>query len=505
MRPLLWLAVLALCSVRAREGGTCPAGELDCTGGAGGLCCPPAHPWPEGQREATCCGGGCCSAQQTCSEISELDAACCSDQLTRPCPAIGNYPARCCGRWTVCCAVGTVGCCDPAQPWQADSAAARTARLSSSSATRQPHAAASTPLAESSALKAATFARLEASTTRAEGSSVVYALLLQIAQLSVHTIASGKLVNTAAVRGYENYGASTRPWAYSRATKSFVTVEANFTEAPPTLGGPGRTLTLWMIDARTGVASSCRVSGATGQPSGYCALDGGASMLLGLLDERETANDLHSVRTPATARFVKLDVRTGTATELSSLPRGKDESSAAYYSSYFYACTRDGSVAVRIGPRAASIGKDSGVGLTYLGSEPAASFEPLKWAAGGPPLTLQTEAAGSFLSLAQQRRGLALLRWNSAGGGTPTVVAKLDANTAVPELPLLGPLGYTLDSLSDDGAMYVALVSEELLPGFGRWAIVTIELELGKVVMHSLTPMQLVATVSVSGLGIDHS
>ena len=29
-----------------------------------------------------------------------------------------NFPARCCPQWTVACEAGSVGCCDPAHPWQ---------------------------------------------------------------------------------------------------------------------------------------------------------------------------------------------------------------------------------------------------------------------------------------------------------------------------------------------------------------------------------------------------
>ena len=29
-----------------------------------------------------------------------------------------NFPARCCPQWTVACEAGSVGCCDPARPWQ---------------------------------------------------------------------------------------------------------------------------------------------------------------------------------------------------------------------------------------------------------------------------------------------------------------------------------------------------------------------------------------------------
>lgn len=46
--------------------------------------------------------------------------ACCMQQSTYCVSKTegSEHPARCCPRWTIGCEAGTVGCCDPAQPWQ---------------------------------------------------------------------------------------------------------------------------------------------------------------------------------------------------------------------------------------------------------------------------------------------------------------------------------------------------------------------------------------------------
>lgn len=498
----LKMLVLLLSVPKGTSLGVCPADQLDCSG----ACCTPSHPWPQGQAAATCCGGGCCTHMSTCSAVDEPDGACCSDQVTRPCAAVGAYPARCCGRWTVCCSVGTVGCCDPALPWQGESGRA----LAAPAGALQPHAAASMPHAQLAlqGLDPSTTLEPSAAPPSARPLGVLRALLLEVSQLSVATIdpASGKVLSSARVRGFDNFGQATRPWAWSGSQRAFVTVEANFSAAPPQPGGQGRGLVLTRVDASSGQATSLPVRGAAGLPAGYCTLDGAASLLVGLHADE-------SARTPAEAslaRFVVVDIETAAARPVASAQRGADESSASYYAAHFYACSRDGSAVARVGARRVSIGEESGVGLTQLGGDgggaAAASsrFEPLAWAKGGlGPLTLQPDGA-AFLSLGPHaHQGLALVRWALTSRGAPALVAKLGARTAAPSVPVMGPLGYLADALSADGAHYAALVSEEVLPAIGRWAVATVEIGSGKVSVHALSPLKLVATVGVSGLGLD--
>ena len=100
---------------------TCADGDTCCDmgGSSGYMCC-------ETTLQGPCCGaqsaagGGCCTADETCCS-DDKDYACCMQQNTY-CVAkdrsMPTLPARCCPRWTVGCETGSVGGCDPAQPWQ---------------------------------------------------------------------------------------------------------------------------------------------------------------------------------------------------------------------------------------------------------------------------------------------------------------------------------------------------------------------------------------------------
>ena len=63
---------------------------------------------------------GCTSDESCCADTKGY--SCCIDQTSFCVTSTGDpvygYPARCCPQWTVGCSVGSVGCCDPAQPWQ---------------------------------------------------------------------------------------------------------------------------------------------------------------------------------------------------------------------------------------------------------------------------------------------------------------------------------------------------------------------------------------------------
>ena len=71
-------------------------------------------------------GGGAifCTQDETCCEDSPHCTGDCSEcclnqvsQCVAPRPSFTT--STCCPRWSVGCSVGTVGCCDPARPWQA--------------------------------------------------------------------------------------------------------------------------------------------------------------------------------------------------------------------------------------------------------------------------------------------------------------------------------------------------------------------------------------------------
>jgi hypothetical protein len=97
-----------------KDGMTCPDADDCCPYSAGGyMCCKKTNTVPA----STCCGGGCCEEFETCCS-DDKGSSCCVQQTTKCAPKSNGFPARCCPRWTVGCTSGSVGCCDPAQPWQ---------------------------------------------------------------------------------------------------------------------------------------------------------------------------------------------------------------------------------------------------------------------------------------------------------------------------------------------------------------------------------------------------
>ena len=105
--------------VPRQTAGTCPDSATCCPDEAGSfLCCRTTNiPVSAG---GTCCGGDCCSDGESCCS-DDTGSTCCVVQNTycvTKDAAAPSYPSRCCPRWTVGCTAGSVGCCDPAQPWQ---------------------------------------------------------------------------------------------------------------------------------------------------------------------------------------------------------------------------------------------------------------------------------------------------------------------------------------------------------------------------------------------------
>merc|ERR1711871_1784883 len=72
-----------------------------------------------------------CSADEDCCKDSPDCKGACTECCVRQstfcvAPRQGFTTSTCCPRWTVSCTVGSVGCCDPATPWQKLGTARRT-------------------------------------------------------------------------------------------------------------------------------------------------------------------------------------------------------------------------------------------------------------------------------------------------------------------------------------------------------------------------------------------
>ena len=75
------------------------------------------------QQCGTDSGAPVCSADEDCCKdapgCTGACTECCVRQSTMCVAPRGPFTtSTCCSRWTVGCTVGSVGCCDPAQPWQ---------------------------------------------------------------------------------------------------------------------------------------------------------------------------------------------------------------------------------------------------------------------------------------------------------------------------------------------------------------------------------------------------
>ena len=109
----------------------------------------------------------CTSTESCCQDSPGCSGACtecCVKQSTKcvaPRPPFAT--STCCARWTVGCTAGSVGCCDPARPWQNIGVSTQTVSL------RKPNAV----VREAAAAAAATSVAEEPVRPATRASSVV--------------------------------------------------------------------------------------------------------------------------------------------------------------------------------------------------------------------------------------------------------------------------------------------------------------------------------------------
>lgn len=464
----------------------------------GFLCCNP--PADGRNASATCCGGGCCDPVETCAADSQ-GYACCVEQVTYACEAqqeIG-LPARCCPRQTVCSSVGTVGCSDPAMPWQITDPAATVSR---NGRAPRPFRAAPSAVGSSPAEIRADPATLDRAAANGE---LAYALLVvgeHLKSFAINT-SDGTVLSKVGVAGYNNWQESTRMFAFDSKRARFHLFEANFTEARP---AGGRPITLYTVDARTGATTARPLAGgAVDYPTGF-SYDAASDTLL-LATEARTG-DGAAADTVSGHHFHTVDADAAVATRVSTSSRDPaKEDDAAFYAGYVTAPAPGGKSVLRLGFSSVATGTGKGLGETDLTSASASSSwrTDVPRAAGcGFPMSLQPESSGSYLSLASQAQGkqsFSVVRW-TAGGGATAVAALANAHT--PREPHLGPLGYVGDALSSDGNTYYAMAAQQAsLPVLDSWAISVVDLT-GAAPTRSLPlkPAVLAGTASLSGFGV---
>ena len=165
-------------------------------------------------RTATLAGYSCCTQQNTfCVHKA----------------AGSSMPARCCPRWTVGCSSGSVGCCDPAQPWQWSISVSEP-----SEATSQPEPRAAG--AVSGAVSGAVAGAVAGAVSGAVVSGTAYALVVSgwaakgssLYALSID-MASGRILKKVVVNSFRDdpAGESTREFLWDSQRQKFYYLDVS--------------------------------------------------------------------------------------------------------------------------------------------------------------------------------------------------------------------------------------------------------------------------------------
>ena len=501
---------------------------------------------------------GCTSDESCCADTQGY--SCCIDQTSFCVPSTGDpvygFPARCCPQWTVGCSVGSVGCCDPAQPWQRDldSTATPTTTTDHHQKRRDPvHLP--PPSANSTVTAYALF-------TGGHGSGGA-------SDLSCLTIdaATGNISNMVAVSGPAAtyfagmYGGATRVYPFSPQRRRFFALD--IVQTGSSASSP---ITLYAIDPATGESTSTLVSGAAGNVVSFDYHPESDSVVMAT-----------GVRTDTAFSYYAVNVTTGGATPLATVARGASENgSAAYYAPYITAVDADPSRLFRLGFQVVTEQSGPGLGVTSWdvndddddddseakakakaegkaegkagaaiptatatwedapsvdGEEPL--FYSLVRRGGGAQSSSRSSSTRSrsgtttttttrFLSLAPSTASghtLSVVSWEWRSDGAepdapPTVL--LDAANAHPPKSLgVGNLGYVADAASADGTAYAALAvhvdDRKPMGAKDKWEIILVsglgndgDVSGGVVELSgnkAFAPLG-AETVTVSGLGI---
>jgi len=413
------------------------------------------------------CGQGSSECDDSPGEFGE----CCIDQSTYCIAPRGTFvTSTCCPRWTVGCTAGSVGCCDPARPWQL--IAAQKTRASNATRSAAPDA----PLL-----------------AKAEPTTVGFAIFTESLKsaLSAATIdlSTGEVTSRTDVTGPASdwyalyFGESTRILPWDAEAARFVFADADLATGQ---------LTVYTIDPRTGESTGTAVQGCSGMPVGM-AWDADLRALV-LTTQSETE-----------AAFHALDAQTGEAKALGRVERGSDEDSEAFYAGYI--SHSHAGTTFRSGHQRVTLADGEGVGITELPGTSDVAKSSWKGAAKadahGLPISMQRHPAGGFLSLAPRDSGkLDVVSWDV--NGTAQIVAEL-GNANMPASEGL-TLGYVTDApVMDDtyAAMTVNLAGGH---GLGdKWTVSTVSLGTGAVQEFALNPQPSIfgaEAVSVTGFGL---
>lgn len=433
---------------------------------------------------------------------SGVCSECCLKQVEACTPPRGPFTAAtCCPLWTVGCVVGTVGCCDPARPWQQGKTS------SSFLSARQPNNRLSASKPPPLVPNGAEAAPVETSPSRA-ATRIGYAVFTQALRFGLVAYAFDAGGNVQAKRQlsgpfasyYERYyGEGTRVLPWDGAAKRFyfadILINASADGDAP--------ITVFTIDPATGESTAAEVTGCKG---GYP---------YGMAWDATTKALLLATQTEASASFCAVDPTSGEGTQMGSVLRGTSEgNSSGYYTAYVSHV--QGGVAIRVGHRVVTTGTDLGKSSVALKAGRASlpsSWESLDLGTHGLPSTVRTHPDGGFVSLAPRTTEangapkLDIIGWGNGSrtDGDVRVLARL-ANAGPPQAPYIGTLGYVADSIA--GSLFGALTVAHRGGTLGlrdKWTLSTLDLATGRLMEAPLSPQPSIEgaeTVALAGFGL---
>lgn len=352
----------------------------------------------------------CCQDSPTCKGAC---TECCIAQTDICVLPRGDFmTSTCCPKWTVGCTIGSVGCCDPAMPWQdgldgLDSRSVRTWRKAVPKVGGVEAEAAEEPAGP---------------TAEEPRAGQAYAIFTDSFddKLTAYSFGTDGTVSSKAVLSgpfadyyTKYYGEATRilPWAQPMAR--FVFADADVLDA-------ALPLTLYTINPADGSSASLPIKGCAGYP-------------VGMAFDADTEKLMLGLQSKAHATYCAVDAKTGAATQLGSLDRGSSEANSTnFYGAYLSHAS--GSSVFRVGHRLVSSGAEPGISTVGLSASaaPSASWTALARPAGhGEPLDVSKHPTqAGFISMVRELiYQMALLPGGQLAGSIPMPRRRSRAST----------------------------------------------------------------------------
>lgn len=443
------------------------------------------------------CGDIYCASDETCCKDfpgAQEQTECCITMVTECVAPRGPFTtSTCCPKWTVGCTLGSVGCCDPARPWQLESAMPRADQATE----RLPnlHSAAMRQISR------------DPPSSKALSNLTGYALFpLDTLFPGMHAFAfdasTGVVTSKVAISGpfakyYDGYyGGSTRLFAFDASTAKFYIAD-QYDGASGRQSAPTPTV-LFTIDPVSGNSSVVSVLGCGGYPVGQ-AFDAESRVLV------------LGTQTATTASLCAVDPATGKGTPIGSIDRGGSESASdSFYAAYLSHVSAG--AAHRLGHRLVTQGGELGLTTTQIDAVSGAlnaSFSPVSFGGHGIPTSMHAHPAGGFVSLApvDATGGAAtpydIVGWGASAGDVRVLASLPDAFP--PSIPISNaPLGYVGAALA--GGKYAAVTVKHGHSAISdQWRVNLLDLASGALSSAALDPQPSklgAETASLSGFGL---